>query len=118
MAQATPQYAGFWIRVVAYLIDIVVMSVWCSTIIGIIVASRSYMPIMWWKKGATLGTDGARPQGGPGRGRRTDQWPGGRHSLHRPHRRHGPLYIGVIWVAFEPRKRGWHDMMAGTVVVK
>jgi uncharacterized RDD family membrane protein YckC len=27
------------------------------------------------------------------------------------------LYIGLIWVAFEPRKRGWHDMMADTVVI-
>ena len=28
------------------------------------------------------------------------------------------FYLGVIWVAFEPRKRGWHDMVAGTLVVK
>jgi uncharacterized RDD family membrane protein YckC len=28
------------------------------------------------------------------------------------------FYLGVIWVAFEPRKRGWHDMVAGTVVVR
>ena len=27
------------------------------------------------------------------------------------------LYLGLIWVAFEPRKRGWHDMMADTVVI-
>ncbi len=27
------------------------------------------------------------------------------------------LYAGVIWVAFEERKRGWHDMFGGTVVV-
>jgi uncharacterized RDD family membrane protein YckC len=28
------------------------------------------------------------------------------------------FYLGVIWVAFEPRKRGWHDIVAGTLVVK
>jgi uncharacterized RDD family membrane protein YckC len=28
------------------------------------------------------------------------------------------IYIGVIWVAFEPRKRGWHDMIGGTVVIQ
>jgi uncharacterized RDD family membrane protein YckC len=28
------------------------------------------------------------------------------------------LYIGFIWVAFDPRKQGWHDKMAGTVVVR
>jgi len=28
------------------------------------------------------------------------------------------LFIGVIWVAFDARKRGWHDMIGGTVVIK
>jgi uncharacterized RDD family membrane protein YckC len=28
------------------------------------------------------------------------------------------IYIGVIWVAFDSRKRGWHDMIGGTVVVR
>ena len=29
-----------------------------------------------------------------------------------------PLLAGLIWVAFDPRKQGWHDKMAGTVVVR
>lgn len=29
-----------------------------------------------------------------------------------------PLFLGVIWVAFDPRKRGWHDKLAGSVVVR
>ena len=29
-----------------------------------------------------------------------------------------PLFIGILWVAFDPRKQGWHDKMAGTVVVR
>ena len=28
-----------------------------------------------------------------------------------------PLFLGVIWVAFDKRKQGWHDKLAGTVVV-
>jgi len=28
------------------------------------------------------------------------------------------IFIGVIWVAFDPRKQGWHDKIAGTYVVK
>ena len=28
------------------------------------------------------------------------------------------LFIGLIWVAFDSRKRGWHDLMAGTVVIR
>ncbi|MEG0744836.1 MAG: RDD family protein [Acinetobacter sp.] len=28
------------------------------------------------------------------------------------------LFIGLIWVAFDPKKQGWHDKMAKTVVVR
>ena len=29
-----------------------------------------------------------------------------------------PLFLGFIWVAFDERKQGWHDKLAGTVVVR
>lgn len=29
-----------------------------------------------------------------------------------------PLFLGIVWVAFDKRKQGWHDKLAGTVVVK
>lgn len=29
-----------------------------------------------------------------------------------------PLFLGILWVAFDPRKQGWHDKLAGTVVVR
>jgi glyoxylase-like metal-dependent hydrolase (beta-lactamase superfamily II) len=29
-----------------------------------------------------------------------------------------PLMLGFLWIAFDPRKQGWHDKMAGTVVVR
>lgn len=29
-----------------------------------------------------------------------------------------PLCAGLIWVAFDRRKQGWHDKLAGTVVVR
>ncbi|MBW8190681.1 RDD family protein [Neiella marina] len=28
------------------------------------------------------------------------------------------LMIGLLWVAFDKRKRGWHDLLAGTVVIR
>jgi uncharacterized RDD family membrane protein YckC len=28
------------------------------------------------------------------------------------------LFIGVIWVAFDANKQGWHDKIANTYVVK
>ena len=28
-----------------------------------------------------------------------------------------PLYLGFIWIAIDRRKQGWHDKIAGTVVI-
>ena len=29
-----------------------------------------------------------------------------------------PLGLGMLWVAFDKRKQGWHDKLAGTVVIR
>jgi uncharacterized RDD family membrane protein YckC len=29
-----------------------------------------------------------------------------------------PLFLGFIWVGIDARKQGWHDKLAGTVVVR
>jgi uncharacterized RDD family membrane protein YckC len=29
-----------------------------------------------------------------------------------------PLCLGMLWVAFDSKKQGWHDKLAGTVVVR
>ncbi len=29
-----------------------------------------------------------------------------------------PLCLGFLWVAFDSKKQGWHDKLAGTVVVR
>lgn len=29
-----------------------------------------------------------------------------------------PFCLGLLWVAFDRRKQGWHDKLAGTVVVR
>lgn len=29
-----------------------------------------------------------------------------------------PLGLGIFWVAMDPKKQGWHDKLAGTVVVR
>jgi uncharacterized RDD family membrane protein YckC len=28
------------------------------------------------------------------------------------------IYIGFIWIFIDPRRRGWHDLIAGTVVIE
>jgi uncharacterized RDD family membrane protein YckC len=29
-----------------------------------------------------------------------------------------PLSLGFLWIAFDKRKQGWHDKLAGTVVIE
>ena len=29
-----------------------------------------------------------------------------------------PLLLGLIWVGLDPRKQGWHDKLAGTLVIR
>jgi uncharacterized RDD family membrane protein YckC len=29
-----------------------------------------------------------------------------------------PVFLGFLWIAFDKRKQGWHDKIAGTVVVR
>jgi len=29
-----------------------------------------------------------------------------------------PLGLGILWVGLDPRKQGWHDKLAGTVVIR
>jgi uncharacterized RDD family membrane protein YckC len=29
-----------------------------------------------------------------------------------------PIYIGFVWIFVDPRRRGWHDLIAGTVVIQ
>ncbi|HEX4916279.1 MAG TPA: RDD family protein [Limnobacter sp.] len=29
-----------------------------------------------------------------------------------------PLCLGFVWAAFDPKKRGWHDLLSKTVVIR
>jgi uncharacterized RDD family membrane protein YckC len=29
-----------------------------------------------------------------------------------------PLFLGFLWVVWDPKKQGWHDKIAGTVVIR
>jgi uncharacterized RDD family membrane protein YckC len=29
-----------------------------------------------------------------------------------------PAFLGFLWIAFDKRKQGWHDKLAGTVVIR
>jgi uncharacterized RDD family membrane protein YckC len=134
-------YGGFWIRVVAYIIDAVILAVIGGiilTALGVNISdpnvaqdSRAqgaqgfnflfsfiYFAGLWTVMGGSLGQRifGMRvvdaSTGAPiGFGKAALRWLGLLISFLL-------CFIGVIWVAFDGRKQGWMDKIAGTVVVR
>jgi serine/threonine-protein kinase len=113
-----PRFAGFWIRGAAFAIDIVIITVLSLTIIGPVI----YMPLMWWKQGATLGQRflGLRVV------RKEDGGPisGGTSCLRFVLMLVEVIgcealigFLAFIWAAFDERKQAWHDKATGTVVI-
>ncbi len=132
-AAVTGAKAGFWIRVVAFIIDSIIVGVVNSIIAAILNSSTTgrsgiqtllgiiYFTYFWsasspWP-GQTVGDKLLSL-----RVIRTD---GSDLSIVQAFIRYVGLFIsflvifiGVIWVAFDPNKQGWHDKIAGTYVVK
>ncbi|WP_428670595.1 RDD family protein [Reyranella sp.] len=138
-AAGTPTgYGGFWIRVVAYIIDGILLSI-AAGVIGVVTGGGMYgdldhpnysgsgvsIVVAWLyfalmessERGATVGkmTVGLRVV--------TDQ--GQRLSFLNATGRYFAKFIsalimgiGFLMIAFTDRKRGLHDIMAGTLVVK
>lgn len=133
-------YIGFWLRVAASIIDsIIVMAVtwpFLLTIYGKELFDKtsfihgpaefllSYvLPaiaviLFWIYKSATPGKMAvgaeivdAKTLGKPSKGQMIGRYFGYYVSIL-------PLMLGIIWVAFDPRKQGWHDKLAGTVVIQ
>ena len=140
---AAPQYVGFWVRVVAALIDTVIVAVllaplaWLFPSNGDLTSIESVLTLQvnygeelteyliaallilafWRRKLATPGKMifdaqivDARTLGKPTFGQLVIRYLGYFVSTI-------PLCLGLLWVAFDPRKQGWHDKLAGTVVI-
>jgi len=132
-AAVTGAKAGFWIRVVAFIIDSIIIAVVNAIIAAILNSSTTgrsgiqtllgiiYFTYFWsasspWP-GQTVGDKVLSL-----RVIRTD---GSDLSIVQALIRYVGLFIsfivifiGVIWVAFDPNKQGWHDKIAGTYVIK
>jgi uncharacterized RDD family membrane protein YckC len=133
-------YAGFWIRVLASSIDsILILMITLPLLIGIygtgyFDSTHKYLDILdfliswllpaiaviifWICKSAT-------PEKLITKTKIIDQKSGGKLSIVQSLVRYFsyyisilPLFLGIIWVAFDKKKQGWHDKIAGTVVVK
>ena len=138
-AMAMPaNYGGFWIRLVAYVIDVVILGI-VEAILNVIfrvnpgdpsssgygvvqvlnlVISIAYFAGLWTYWGATVGQRllklkvvDANTMQPIGFGKALVRWLGLIVSFL-------VCFIGVIWVAFDSRKQGWMDKIAGTVVLR
>jgi uncharacterized RDD family membrane protein YckC len=124
-------------RLVAYIIDLVVnfviiIALGIATglvvvvapilailpILAIIIVPLVYFPYYWQRTGQTPGmrmmnikvvrdSDGGPVSWGAAILRLIGYWVSG-----------AVFYIGYIWIFIDKRKRGWHDLIASTVVIK
>jgi uncharacterized RDD family membrane protein YckC len=131
-------YGGFWIRVVAYIIDYIILGVVSGIIAAILRVNLSdpssgsyslwsfldvvlffaYFAGLWTYMGATLGQRVLKL-------RVVDANTGQPIGIGKALLRAVGLivsflvcFVGVIWVAFDARKQGWMDKIAGTLVLR
>ena len=134
------EYAGFWIRTGAAIIDTILMLIIIIPMLTAIYGtdywiSESYVKgfwdvmfnyilpaiaviIFWVYKSATPGKMAtkltivdAKTGGKPSTGQFIGRYFGYYVSMI-------PLFLGIIWVGIDKRKQGWHDKLAGTVVIR
>jgi len=134
------EYAGFWIRTGAAIIDIILMLIIILPVLTAIYGkdywvSESFIQgywdvffnyllpaivviLFWGYKSATpgkmitkLSIVDAKTGGKPSTGQFIGRYLGYFVSI-------TPLFLGIIWVGIDKRKQGWHDKLAGTVVVR
>ncbi len=134
------EYAGFWIRVWASIIDSVLVMVIIFPILTAIYGGSYWLDPRWIKGPLDFIVSYILPaigivlfwisrQATPGKmaigAQIVDAKTGGKPSTGQLLARYAgyyasifPLFIGLIWVAFDSRKQGWHDKLAGTVVIR
>lgn len=134
------KYAGFWIRTVAAIIDTLLMIIIIAPVLTGIYGKEywssdsliqgswdvmfSYIlpaiavVIFWSYKSATPGKMlmkltivDAKTGGKPSTGQLIGRYLGYYVSII-------PLCLGILWVGIDKRKQGWHDKLAGTVVIR
>ncbi|MBA3582493.1 MAG: RDD family protein [Gammaproteobacteria bacterium] len=128
----TPRYAGFWIRALASLIDtfifVIILSIVGMSIERPAVMFSSYdlmlnlgfvvlVLIFWELKQATPGKMvlglkivDAKTLGKPSTAQNVGRYFSYLLST-------VVLFLGFFWVGWDTRKQGWHDKLAGTLVI-
>ena len=134
------EYVGFWARVGAAMIDTLLLLVICVPLVTYIYGGSYWTSdallhgpadflINWLLPAIAVIVFWIYRQATPGKiaisARIVDAATGGKPSTRQLIVRYLgyyvsmlPLMAGIVWVAFDPRKQGWHDKLAGTVVVR
>ncbi len=131
------EYVGFWARVGASIIDTILMGIVLVPIGRIFLGDVTFYD---WNNPANIMVNGLLPaaavvlfwiyrQATPGKmligAKIVDAASGGKPSTGQMIGRYFayyvstiPLLLGLIWVGIDARKQGWHDKLAGTLVVR
>ena len=134
------KYAGFWVRVLASIIDTVLILLVTAPLLTVIYGNSYWTPeslvggvwdvilnyvfpaiviiTFWIYKSATPGKMlmGLRVISlGDDQNLSVGQCVG-RYFAYVPAML--PLFLGLFWVAFDKRKQGWHDKLANTAVIR
>ncbi|MEK6192009.1 MAG: RDD family protein [Chloroflexota bacterium] len=137
------RYAGFWVRFVAFILDAIVLAVLTAALApliggggGMVDFENGVYNVNYGANAIVLLIDlvyfvgfwtwrGQSPGMIPFNMRIVLAADGGKVDVVRALLRYvgllisiAVLFLGVIWVAFDRRKQGWHDKIAGTVVVR
>ena len=121
-------YGGFWLRVIAALIDWVLLSI----VVGALTAPTAFtltppvgIVVHWLYEAGMTASNYRATLGKLAVGLKVTDYAGRQLSFARATGRHfakwlsaAVLLIGYIMVAFTDRKRGLHDLIAGTLVLK
>ena len=113
--------AGFWIRMLALLLDLVLVGIVCGIVSlpthhALLLILAAYGAVMWKLRGTTIGgivcgLRIARLDGRP------IDWPTAVTRALGSFLSFFIVGLGFIWVVFDPERQSWHDKIAGTVVV-
>lgn len=125
MADATMERAGFWIRMAALLLDIILIAIVGHLLpfghgdgshLSLLLLAI-YGAVMWKYKGTTIGGIICHLRVVRLDGRAIDWATAAARAL-------GCFLslavagLGFLWVVFDPERQSWHDKIAGTVVVR
>ncbi len=109
--------AGFWIRMVAVLIDVLLVGILTRMHDWFPVILAGYCAVLWKLRGATIGDiifglKVVRADGG------TMEWVTVIVRALACFFSFIAAGLGFIWIAFDREKQAWHDKIAGTIVVR